>query len=642
LNSQYRLGIDFGTSSTVAMVAWPGGGRARPLLFDGMSMLPSAVCRQPSGELLVGGDALRTATAFPDRFEPHPKRRIDDGVLLLGTAEVSVVDVFAAVLRRVVDEARRVTGTLPAEMVLTYPVSWAARRRETLAAAASGAGISNPRLLAEPVAASHYFVRVLGGHIPLDGHLLVYDLGAGTFDASLLRRNRDGFVVVASEGLADAGGLDVDAAVMAHLAASYSARDPQGWARMSAPVTATDRRRSWQAWEAVRTAKEALSRTGSTLVHLPVLDQDAPLGREQLDALARPILERTVAAARTALLEAGVPVEGLSAILLVGGASRMPLVSTLLHRAFSVVPAAIEQPELIVAEGSLADAVPSSGTPTPPAIHHPGVREPAPASATASGATSRRRLWVALGAMAAVIALGLATFVPFGKDRSAADVVLDGQGSKLNGHAASTLSGVANGRGGLPAGSSSASSAASTATGPGGGGAGPATSGSRPAQSGPTTASNPPANTNPLTGPVPPATRTWTNSLGSCQDVYLRLTRTAGSSTTWPQALIHACVDVDGAGKVASHAEVYLPNGRVGELLVEVTLEFRRCGGAVLETQGTGKHTETNQNDVFVSTQAVADTPSAQASISLASFEIHDGGNVWTAGPATATAPCYP
>ncbi|GAA4703879.1 hypothetical protein [Phytohabitans rumicis] len=78
-----RLGIDFGTSSTVAVLRLPDRD-ARPLLFDGSPLLPSAVCVDPTGRILVGRDALHTAMSTPDAFEPHPKQRVDDGMVLLG------------------------------------------------------------------------------------------------------------------------------------------------------------------------------------------------------------------------------------------------------------------------------------------------------------------------------------------------------------------------------------------------------------------------------------------------------------------------------------------------------------------------------------------------------------------------------
>ncbi|HYN92709.1 MAG TPA: Hsp70 family protein, partial [Pilimelia sp.] len=116
------LGIDVGTSTTVAAVR-AAGGPARPLLFDATPLLPSAVFLQPGGALLVGGDAQRAARLDPARYEPHPKRRIDDGTVLLGPADVPVPHLIGAVLRAVADEARRQLGGVD-EVRLTHPAGW--------------------------------------------------------------------------------------------------------------------------------------------------------------------------------------------------------------------------------------------------------------------------------------------------------------------------------------------------------------------------------------------------------------------------------------------------------------------------------------------------------------------------------------
>ena len=106
----YSLGIDFGTSNTVAVLRGRTGGPA-PLLFDGSPLLPSAVYAEPGGgALVVGRDAVHSARLDPARFEPNPKRRIDEGTVLLGDREIPVVDLIAAVLRRVAEESRRTVG----------------------------------------------------------------------------------------------------------------------------------------------------------------------------------------------------------------------------------------------------------------------------------------------------------------------------------------------------------------------------------------------------------------------------------------------------------------------------------------------------------------------------------------------------
>ena len=82
----YRLGVDFGTSTTVAVLAWPDGA-VKPLVFDGSELLPSAVCLDGDGTLLVGRDAIHAARSKPEGFEPNPKRCVDDGAVLLSEVE---------------------------------------------------------------------------------------------------------------------------------------------------------------------------------------------------------------------------------------------------------------------------------------------------------------------------------------------------------------------------------------------------------------------------------------------------------------------------------------------------------------------------------------------------------------------------
>ncbi|GAB3835234.1 Hsp70 family protein [Dactylosporangium cerinum] len=385
----HRLGIDFGTSSTVAVLSWPDG-RIKPLLFDGTPLLPSAVhaglaAGQPA-QLLVGSDAVHAAGAQPERYEPYPKRRIDEGTLLLGDAEVPLTDCVAAVLERVAVEARRVAGGEPDDVVVTCPVGWGPHRRRTLAAAAHAAGLPDVRMTSEPVAAAAYFVDVVKGAVPDGAPIVVYDFGAGTFDASVVRRRAGGFDVLATVGLDDTGGLDIDAAIVAHFGSVYAASRPELWLRLTAPQTAADRRAARQLWDHVRGAKERLSRLSTTVVHLPLLEVDSPLGREQLDRLAQRVVDRTLDATRAALRDAGLAEP--AAVFLVGGSSRLPLAATALHRGLGVAPTVIEQPELVVAEGSLY--VPRDDTTNEPVAspsRRPSPRatgKPAVAAATAS------------------------------------------------------------------------------------------------------------------------------------------------------------------------------------------------------------------------------------------------------------------
>jgi molecular chaperone DnaK (HSP70) len=106
------------------------------------------------GTAVTGRHAQRSARSDPARYEPNPKRCIDDGSLLLGEATVPVVDVIAIVLRRVLDEAVRVGGGPPDRTVLTHPAGWGPRRRQVLVAAAKRIGLEPLELLPEPLAAA--------------------------------------------------------------------------------------------------------------------------------------------------------------------------------------------------------------------------------------------------------------------------------------------------------------------------------------------------------------------------------------------------------------------------------------------------------------------------------------------------------
>nr|BFE62904.1 hypothetical protein GCM10020063_074300 [Dactylosporangium thailandense] len=337
------LGVDFGTSHTVAVARWPDG-RTRPLLFDGSPLLPSAVTLEEQG-LLVGRDAVHGARRAPERFEPNPKRRIDEGSVLLGERPVAVAEMMTAVFRRVLAEFSRTAGGAPGAVTVTHPAGWASTRRTTLHEAVRRAGLPGAVLVPEPVAAATYFVSVLKHMVPVGSGVVVYDLGAGTFDGSVVARTAAGFDVRAVGGRDDLGGLDFDELVVGLVSRAVPAED---WARVTADPRATRQLR-----DEAREAKERLSRAASVTVMVPVLDVDVPVTREEFENAARPLVERSVGSLAETLRLSRLTADRVAGIFLVGGGSQMPLVATELHREFGRAPVTIEQPEMVVAEGAV-------------------------------------------------------------------------------------------------------------------------------------------------------------------------------------------------------------------------------------------------------------------------------------------------
>ncbi|MCT2584055.1 Hsp70 family protein [Actinophytocola gossypii] len=347
------LSVDLGTSNTVAVLA-AHGRPPRVVEVDGSATMPSALFADDDGGLVVGRDAERRARLDPARFEPNPKRRVDEGTLLLGDKVVPVTDAFAAVLRRVADEtSRQLGGAKPDEVRLTHPAQWGPVRRNVLLAAARLAGLGpNLVLVPEPVAAAAHFASFPGQALAPNQAIAVYDLGAGTFDVAIVGATQTGFAVLAEAGLPDLGGLDVDQALLEHVGRQVSHREPGRWQAMLRPETTADRRAQRALREDVKAAKESLSRHPQTEVPLPEPFPDVLVTRAELEALIRPSLLRSVELLAGTVRTTGLSPDRLAGIYLVGGSSRIPLVATLIAEQLNVVPTSLDQPETAVALGA--------------------------------------------------------------------------------------------------------------------------------------------------------------------------------------------------------------------------------------------------------------------------------------------------
>lgn len=355
------LSVDLGTSNTVAVLS-AHGRPPRVVEVDGAANMPSALFAADDGRLVVGREAERQARLNPARFEPNPKRRVDEGTLLLGDRVVPVTEAFAAVLAKVAGEvSRQLGGSMPDEVRLTHPAQWGPVRRNVLLSAARQARLgTNLVLIPEPVAAAAHFASFPGRSLVPGQALVVYDLGAGTFDVAAVGATQNGFVVLAEAGLPDLGGLDVDQALLAHIGRQVSSRDPEGWQRLMVPQSTADRRSQRALREDVRAAKEALSGHPQTEVPLPEQFGDVLVTRAELEDLIRPNLLRSAQLLADTVRSAGLTPDRLAGIYLVGGSSRIPLVAGLIAEQLRIVPTNLDQPETAVALGALH--VPREGT----------------------------------------------------------------------------------------------------------------------------------------------------------------------------------------------------------------------------------------------------------------------------------------
>jgi hypothetical protein len=391
----WLLGIDFGTTYTCAAVLEEG--QARVLQIDGGARIPSAVFREPDGRLLVGQAAERRALLDPDCFEPTPKRYLEVGQegLLLGGVYVPLREVVGAVLRAVWDEAcLQHEGRRPDEVRLTHPASWQQDRQRLLLEAAAEAGIAEPMLLSEPEGALVHLARLDGRTAPSQGSLnLVYDLGGGTFDCAVLRRRGNRFQLIGMPGGDDRiGGVRFDDLLLAELGAT--GLPSEDWHQLQHSDDPAWRRAAFELRCSVCEAKEAVSKSAThpLLVGAPV-SRRLQATRNGFETLICGDVERTLEITERTLAGAGVTAQQLSAIYLVGGSSRIPLVLHMVEERLGPVTFR-DDPKTVVALGAVAfDSALTEGPPVTPA-------EPA----------KRRAPWIVPAAGTAV-ALLVALFV---------------------------------------------------------------------------------------------------------------------------------------------------------------------------------------------------------------------------------------
>ncbi len=365
----WAIGIDFGTSRSAGAVSEldprrlapdPITGKSiapimaptvSPLEIEGNRWIPSMVLRTEDGQLVVGAAADNLAGVYPDRLERTPKRSLGTTApLLLGGEPIDPRDAVAAVMRMIVAEGRLRQGSDPAGCVVTHPVRWAGVRRAALAEAASRAGLGEVVMVEEPVAAAIHYASE---HVELGAHVGVYDLGGGTFDTALLQRTERGFEVVGVPGGDDnIGGENFDHRLFRYFGSCLADADADLWEQM---MTSDDRKWKRAALDLLvqaRRAKEALSSYTSTQVFVPVADRDIVINRSQFEAMIIDDVERTVGLMEDTVVDAGLRVDDLAAIFLVGGSSRVPLVAQMVTERFGARVITRDEPKGVVALGA--------------------------------------------------------------------------------------------------------------------------------------------------------------------------------------------------------------------------------------------------------------------------------------------------
>lgn len=351
------VSIDIGTSySSICIVEQDGS--ARPVdISTGASMygskfsLPSAVYVEDDGSILVGQAAMNSRKRKPQNFRMEFKRDLGQDVpVLLGNRSFQPEELYTEMFRHMKERAERSAGEKIERAYLTYPASFGKARKEKVISAARAAGLFDVKLVDEPTAAAMSYCRA--GLIQDGQTLLIYDFGGGTFDVSLLRYENGNYrLLTEPDGLEHCGGIDIDRMIYQDMLAQI---DPELLKMVNANRLNRMRLESQLAEMAVK-AKHHLSSAGSFEEDIQIGFDMIPyrLSREQLNARAAGMVGKTITVCRSILQAGGITVGDLSAVLLVGGTSRVPLVQDMVRQFAGEVPvlASIDL-ELAVAQGA--------------------------------------------------------------------------------------------------------------------------------------------------------------------------------------------------------------------------------------------------------------------------------------------------
>ncbi len=349
------------------------------------SVVPSVVLLREDGQFLVGEAAERRAAGEPQRVAREFKRRMGDPtpIILAGTP-CSADALTARLLRWTVERVAESEGGRAAGVAVSHPANWGDYKKDLLRQAIRQADLDDAVTLSEPEAAAIHYAsqeRVAPGSV-----VAAYDLGGGTFDATVLRKTVAGWDILGEpEGVERLGGIDFDEAIFQHVVSSlgdaYERLDPDDPAASAA--VARLRRECVAAKEALASDTDA-----SIPVVLPSAQTEVRVTRGEFEDLIRPALTQSIDALRRALRSAAIEADDLSAVLLVGGSSRIPLVAQLVGAELGRPIAVDAHPKHGVALGAAMTAAeaaaPVAAGDVRVAVGHAGasITEPAPTAAT--------------------------------------------------------------------------------------------------------------------------------------------------------------------------------------------------------------------------------------------------------------------
>ncbi len=372
------IGIDLGTTNSC--VAIMEGNTTKVIEnAEGARTTPSIVAYQEDGEVLVGASAKRQAVTNPRNTlyaikrligrkftEKEVQKDIDlmpykiaaadngDAWVEVRGKQISAQQVSADILRKMKKTAEDYLGEEVTEAVITVPAYFNDAQRQATKDAGRIAGLEVKRIINEPTAAALAFG--LDKHEKGDRKIVVYDLGGGTFDVSIIEiADVDGekqFEVLSTNGDTFLGGEDFDQRIIDYIITEF--KKEQG-VDLSKDVLALQRLK-----EAAEKAKIELSNSPQTDLNLPYITADASgpkhlnikLSRSKLEALVEDLIERTIAPCRTAIKDAGINVADIQDIILVGGMTRMPKVQEKVKEFFGKEPRKDVNPDEAVAVGA--------------------------------------------------------------------------------------------------------------------------------------------------------------------------------------------------------------------------------------------------------------------------------------------------